>query len=112
MLKARAQIRWENLVELGKTADELARDVGGSYSYWCTMLTSGHKGFAEKTARQIEVAYGLTRGKLDGLDAKDSEPSARQLSPRAMALALKFDELPDDQEKDRRYKEAMQLMAY
>ena len=76
-MTAITNIRRKNLVELGKTAAELSRDVGGSYQYWRDLLASEKKSFGEKVARKIEEAYGLTRGHLDQLDVTASAPTNR-----------------------------------
>lgn len=89
-------IRLDNLKRLGLSAAELSDRVGGLKSYWHGML-SGHRPFGEKIARKIEEQLELPRGAMDQDCAVTAVP-ARPYKPSgfANALAMMYDDLPDD----------------
>lgn len=93
-----ALIRVENLRKTGKTAVELASAIGSSYQYWRDML-DGKKSFGEKIARKIEGKLGLPRGWLDTINNSVppmTQPPEQPYSAFAHALAVLFDQLPND----------------
>lgn len=75
-----ALIRRGNLRALGKSASELAKDLGSGYSYWAAMLAdNSRKAFGEKVARRIEGQYNLPRGCMDllgGVDRRTATPNS------------------------------------
>lgn len=89
-------IRVENLNKLGLTAIELSDRVGGRATYWRGML-AGTRPFGETVARKIESALGKPRGSMDEYQGvTPAEAAPYKPSGFALALAMMYDELPDD----------------